>query len=114
VDIVFAVCIVWQQREESWERLTAHFKALRLDVLDHLDRRLLDVGHVLAMAVFPEEAGCADDDIEAVNTRLDGELGIAHVTTDVLWSVSRAPLAALGWTAEIGDSRVRILAYAGC
>jgi hypothetical protein len=40
------------------------------------------------MAVFPEEAGCANDNIQAVNTSLDGELGVAHVAADILWGVS--------------------------
>lgn len=35
------------------------------------------------MAVLPEEAGRANDNIQAVNTSLDGELGIAHVAADV-------------------------------
>jgi S1-C subfamily serine protease len=35
------------------------------------------------MAVFPEEAGRANDDVQAVNTSLDRELGIAHVAADV-------------------------------
>lgn len=35
------------------------------------------------MAVFPEEAGRANDDVQAVNTGLDRELGIAHVAADV-------------------------------
>lgn len=35
------------------------------------------------MAVFPEEAGRANDNVQAVNTGLDSELGIAHVAADV-------------------------------
>lgn len=89
--------------------LTTHFEALRLDVLNHLNRRLLDVGHILAMAVFPQEAGRADDNVQAIDTSLDGELGITHVTANIFGGgVSKGPM---GWTAEIGDSRVRILAY---
>src|SRR5690242_14883315 len=41
------------------------------------------------MAVFPEEARRANDNVQAINTSLDRELGITHVTTDVLWNVSR-------------------------
>ena len=35
------------------------------------------------MAVFPEEARRANDDVQPVNTGLDSELGIAHVAANV-------------------------------
>jgi hypothetical protein len=35
------------------------------------------------MAVFPEEAGGANHDIQTVNTSLDSDLGIAHVAADI-------------------------------
>src|SRR5438128_1574729 len=39
------------------------------------------------MAVLAEETRGADDDVQAVHARLDGELGIAHVAADVLCGV---------------------------
>lgn len=64
-------------------KLTANLKSLGLDILDNLNGGLLNVGHILAVAVLAEEAGSANDDIEAVDTSLNSELGIAHITADV-------------------------------
>jgi hypothetical protein len=47
------------------------------------------------MAVFPEEAGRANDNVQAVNTGLDRDLGIAHVAADVCQD--------LGLQAELAD-----------
>ena len=72
--------------------LTAHFQALGLDVLNHLNGRLLNVGHVLAMAVLAQEAGGANDNIQTVDTCLNGKLGIAHVAANV-WGGGALALA---------------------
>ena len=61
----------------------ADLDALRLDKVDHLDSGLGDIGHVLAMRKFTEEGGCADDDVDAVDARLDGDARVVHVATDV-------------------------------
>jgi len=73
----------------------ANLKSLGLDILDNLNSGLLNVGHILAVAVLTEEAGSADDDIEAVDTSLNSELGIAHIATDVSQD--------LGLEAELAD-----------
>ena len=56
---------------------------LGLDKLDDLDGLLGDPGHVLAVRVFTEERRGTDDDIDTVNTGLNGEAGVVHVTSDV-------------------------------
>ena len=61
----------------------ADLNALGLDVLDDLDGGLLDIGHVLTMRMFPEEGRGADDNVDAVDAGLDGNLGILHVASDV-------------------------------
>lgn len=48
-----------------------------------LKSSILDVRHILAMAVFAEIAGGSDNDVEAINTGLDGDLGILHVASYV-------------------------------
>lgn len=68
--------------------LTPDLDALGLDVGDDLKRGLGDVGHVLAVAVLTQEARRADDDVDAVNTRLDGGAGILEVAADVCASGS--------------------------
>ncbi len=64
-------------------RREADFDALRLDKVDHLDRGLGDIGHVLAMRKFTEEGGCADDDVDAIYARLDGDARVVHVASNV-------------------------------
>lgn len=75
-------CFGLYAKRGTW-KLTANLKSLGLDILDNLNSGLLNVGHILAVAVLTEEAGSADDDIEAVDTSLNSELGIAHIATDV-------------------------------
>ena len=48
-----------------------------------LESSILDVRHILAVAVFAEVAGGSDDDVETVNTGLDGDLGVLHVASYV-------------------------------
>jgi hypothetical protein len=57
--------------------------ALALDKLNDLKRRVLDVSHVLAVAVLAEVARGSDDDIETVNARLDSDPGIVHMASYV-------------------------------
>jgi hypothetical protein len=64
-------------------RREADLDALRLDKVDDLDSGLGDIGHVLAVRKFTEEGRCADDDVHAIYTRLYGDAGIIHMTTDV-------------------------------
>lgn len=47
------------------------------------DSLLGDPGHVLAVRVFPQERTRPDNDIDTVNTRLDGESGVVHVASNV-------------------------------
>lgn len=56
---------------------------LALDKLDDLDGLLGDPSHVLAVRVFTQEGRGPDDDIDTVHTRLDGESGVIHVTSDM-------------------------------
>ncbi len=39
--------------------------------------------HVLAVTVLPQETGSTNNDINTVNTSLNGEPGIIHVATDM-------------------------------
>lgn len=48
-----------------------------------LSTHVLDVGHVLAVGVLPQVRGGANDDIDAVNTCLDGDSCVVHVAADV-------------------------------
>jgi hypothetical protein len=57
--------------------------ALALDKLNDLQRRVLDVCHVFAVAVLAEVRGGTDDDIEAIDTSLDSDSGIVHVASYV-------------------------------
>ena len=61
----------------------ADFDTFRFDKIDHLDRGLGNIGHVLAMRKFTEEGGCADDDVYAIYTRFHGDARVIHVATDV-------------------------------
>lgn len=51
---------------------TSNLEPLGLDKLDDLERGLGDVDHVLAVAVLAEEAGGANDNVQAVNASVDG------------------------------------------
>jgi hypothetical protein len=64
-------------------RREADLNAFWLDKVDDLDRGLGDIGHVLAMRKFTEEGWRANDDIDAIYARLDGDAGIIHMATDV-------------------------------
>ena len=54
-----------------------------------------DVGHVLAVGMLAEVRGCANDNIQAVDTSLDSQTGIVHVAADVCQN--------LGLEAELAD-----------
>jgi hypothetical protein len=68
---------------------------LGLDELDNLNGGLVDVGHVLAVGVLPQERRGSNNDIHSVNSSLDGYPGIVHVASDVrqnlLTKVSQQP-----------------------
>jgi hypothetical protein len=70
-------------RSERVLRAETDLLALALDELDDFQSSVLDVGHVLAVAVLAEVAGGSDNDIETVNTSLDGDLGILEMTSHV-------------------------------
>ena len=61
----------------------AHFQPLALDELDHFDGRVDDVGNVLAVRELAQKATRAEDDVDAVGARVDGELGVVHVAAHV-------------------------------
>ena len=69
------------------------FNVLGLDVFDDFDGLLGDPGHVLSVRVFSEERRGTDDDVDTVNTSLDGETGVIHVTSNV----SEDPRGRSGW-----------------
>lgn len=54
-----------------------------LDVVDDFDRGLGDVVHILAVGVFTEEAGRANDDVYPVHTGRHGELCVLQRTPDI-------------------------------
>lgn len=76
---------------------------MRFDKLDDLNGSLMNVIHIFAMRVLAEERGGSDDDVSvsqeviskhlgywkelgnlhSVNTCLNGNPGIIHMTTDV-------------------------------
>lgn len=56
---------------------------LRLDVFNDLNCCLLDELHALSVAVFAQEAGGSDDEIDTIDTTLNRLLGILHVAPDV-------------------------------
>lgn len=53
--------------------------ALALDVSDNLNGRLLDVSHVLSVRVLSQELRSANNDIDTVDSCLNGDLGIFHL-----------------------------------
>lgn len=61
----------------------ADLLALALDKLNDFQRRVLDVCHVLSVAVFAEVARGTNDDVETVDTSLDGDFGIGHAASHV-------------------------------
>ena len=77
-------------------RAESDFLALRLDVLNDLNRGVLNVCHVLAMAVLHQMAARSNDHVNAVHSGCDGELGILHVTSHVCED--------LGLQSELADS----------
>lgn len=48
-----------------------------------LNSSLSDPCHVLAVRVFTQEGRSANDDIDTVDTSLDSQAGVVHVTPDV-------------------------------
>ena len=48
-----------------------------------LDGSLGDPGHVLTVRVLTEERRSSNDDIDTVDTSLNSETGVVHVTTNV-------------------------------
>lgn len=61
------------------------------------------------MAVLPEEAGCANDNVNTVNTSLYGLLSVTDVASDVWTYVRREARPGIRGIEE-EDERVRILA----
>lgn len=61
----------------------SNLDALGLDVFDNLDGLLGDPGHVLAVRVFTKERGSSNDNINTVDTGLNGQTGIIHVASNV-------------------------------
>lgn len=56
----------------------------------------LDVGHVLAVRVLSQERTGTNDNVDTVNTSLNGNLDIVHVAADVSQD--------LGLETELADS----------
>lgn len=73
--------------ENEIHELTSNLKPLGLDVCDDLDSSLGDVGHILSMAMFAKEAGCADDNVQTVHACSDSQPGIFHITSDIWQSI---------------------------
>ena len=57
--------------------------ALGLDELDNFNGGVLDVGHVLTVRVLTEVGRGTNDNIDSVNTGLNGDTGVVHVATNV-------------------------------
>ena len=72
-----------QVRAERVLAREAHLDAARLDELDDLNGRVLDVRHVLAVAVLAQVRRGADDHVDAVDARLDRHPRVVHVAADV-------------------------------
>jgi hypothetical protein len=72
-----------QVRSERVLGAEANLLALALDEFNDLESGVLDIGHILAVAVFAEVARSADDNVEAVDTGLDGDLGVVEMASYV-------------------------------
>jgi hypothetical protein len=72
-----------QVRAERVLRRETNLLALALDELDDFKSSVLDVCHVLAVAVLAEVARGSNDDVESIDTSLDSDSGIIHVAADV-------------------------------
>ncbi|KAH3672370.1 hypothetical protein WICPIJ_010055 [Wickerhamomyces pijperi] len=59
------------------------FNTLGLDEFNDFDGRLGNVVHVLTVGVLSQVLGGTNDNIHTVNTGLDGNSGIVHMTSDV-------------------------------
>jgi hypothetical protein len=64
-------------------RAESDLLALALNELDDLERGILDICHIFAVTVFAKVARSADNDIQAVDACLDGNLGILHVASNM-------------------------------
>ncbi|EEQ40972.1 homocitrate synthase, mitochondrial precursor [Clavispora lusitaniae ATCC 42720] len=60
-----------------------NLNALGLDKLNHLNGRLSNVVHVLAVRISSQESRCANNNINTVHAGLHGHSGIVHVTTNM-------------------------------
>jgi hypothetical protein len=68
--------------------LTNSMTSMALRGLAQVDGRLVDLllgdpRHVLAVRVFPQERTRSDNDIDTVNTSLNSETGVIHVTSNM-------------------------------
>jgi hypothetical protein len=72
-----------QVRSERVLGTEANLLALALDEFNDFESGVLDIGHILAVAVFAEVARSADDNVEAVDTGLDGNLGVVEMASYV-------------------------------
>lgn len=61
----------------------ANLNVVGLDVVDDLDGSVCNVSHILAVGVLHEVGRSADNDIDSINTGLDGNSGIVHVAANV-------------------------------
>ena len=93
-------------RNESLGR-EADLDALALDKLDDLDGGAGDVRHVLAVRELAQEGRGADDDVDAVDTGLDGDAGVVHVTADVGQDLGAEAELADGLAVQAGTARWR-------
>lgn len=66
----------------------------------------LDVSHVLAVRVFPEVLRGTNNDINTIDTGLDSDLDIVHVTSDVSQD--------LGLQAELADGLAVLARLLAC
>lgn len=82
---------------------TASLETLLLDVFDHLDGSLLDVCHVLSVRVLAEVLRCANNDVESVNTGINGQLDISHVTANV-WQGFSVRLLEMVWNQGFSEA----------
>ena len=72
-----------QVRSERVLGRETNLLALALDELNDFESSVLDVCHVLAVAVLAEVRRGSDDDIETIDTSLDSDSGIVHVASYV-------------------------------
>jgi hypothetical protein len=59
------------------------FESLGLDKIDHFNRSLRDICHVLSVRMFSEKARRPNNHIKAVNTSLYSQSSVVHVASDI-------------------------------